>query len=565
MKLPASTVTDHPKLFKPALPLIVVDGRRSLRSLTSTVLDVLASSSPPIYQRAGRLVRIRPIAAGGAAIEPVDERSLRSLLERVAQFAKLGRNGLVLIPPPMVCVQDILGLPEWPGIPPLAGIATAPLVRSNGEVVTHSGYDPESETVLVLPPEIEGLDIPEVPTERDLAAARQVLDEAFQDFAFKDDASRAAGYAAMLTAVLRPSIRGRTPLFVVDSPVMGSGKSALVGLCVAVATGGCVGVMPEPENEAEWRKSYTAKLHEGHTILWLDEVHRRLESPALAQAVTADFWTSRLLGTNHAPTYPNRTVIFCCGNNVVIGRDIGRRAGWCRLDTRLSEPYLRTFTRPDLNAWALQSRGRLVWGIFVGVRAWWATGCPDPHIPLLAGFSQWRQIVGGVLEVLGIHGLLSNAAVMREAVDEEASEIHRFLRAWRSRYGDEPVRAAQVARDVLADDELRDSLPSSLIQHMDERGGKLTRRLGNLLRRIADRRFGTNGIRVERAGDDGHVGVGLWRVVVDNTSSPAQAGFAPQELVLSRAANGGNEMCVGCGAPLPPGRTYRCTACAGDG
>jgi hypothetical protein len=232
--------------------------------------------------------------------------------------------------------------------------------------------------------------------------------------------------------------------------------------------------------------------------------------------ITAPTWTDRTLGTSIVSTILNRATVIICGNNVSLGGDLWRRVVWIRLDPRVSDPSRRTFAR-DLDTWGTEHRGRVLWAVYTIFRGWHVAGRPSSPVPAFAGFQGWAETIGGLLAFVGVKGFLENLDTARARADESTLELERFLRAWHSHYGDEPVRAAQVARDALADDKLRDALPAYLGECADERGErKLARRLGNLLRRIADRRFGDDCIRVEHAGADGHTRVGLWRVVAND-------------------------------------------------
>ncbi|HLJ58370.1 MAG TPA: hypothetical protein VKZ50_01415 [bacterium] len=520
----------------------IVAANRQIPPIVAEALAALddAQERLGLYVQSGAVVRLRHDRTGRAITELVTPSLMVWLLAQAAPWTFPQPNGQIRQgPPPLVIAHSVLVVGDWP-FPELAGVIETPIIRPDGSILTEPGYD-EATGFFYAPP--DGLSVPAVPehpTADDIARGVAILDDAYADFCFADEASRATAIAGLVTAVLRPSIPGRTPLFAFDAPVMGTGKSALAGLISTVATGGYAGTMPEPEDDAEWRKAYTALLREGHALIVLDDVRRRLESPVLAMAVTVERWRDRLLGTNTTGFFLNRTTINVCGNNLALGGDLGRRAVWCRLDTRLAQPYLRdTFRHPDFDAWAREHRGDLLWAVLVSARAWWAAGCPDPQIPALAGFREWRRIVGGILEHAGIHGLLGNLATMRATLDEGTVEFEQFLRAWEGVFKDRPVRIADVAQEIAGGGVLREAVPSRLAEFLDHKG-KLSHRLGNLLRWKVDVRHGVDCIRVERGGFDGHANAGTWRVVLDEAQQVSDDAAEPQVVTSpeSGAASG---------------------------
>jgi hypothetical protein len=66
--------------------------------------------------------------------------------------------------------------------------------------------------------------IPEKPTKPQVAAALDAVEEIIGGFPFVDEASKANTLATMLISVMRPAIKGKTPLALIDAPQMGTGK-----------------------------------------------------------------------------------------------------------------------------------------------------------------------------------------------------------------------------------------------------------------------------------------------------------------------------------------------------
>jgi hypothetical protein len=465
-------------------------------------------------------------------MEVLTEAALRGHLARAASFVRVKSDGTpVHVPPPLGVVRDVLALGGWP-FPPLAGITEAPVLRPDGSVLDVPEYDQATGLVYIPAPGFTMPAVPAAPVGGDLAKALALIAEVVADFPFTDSASRANALAALLTPALRPAIQGRTPLFLFDAPSQGTGKSTLAELVGLIAAGGGTGMLPEAEDDAEWRKRFTAVFREGHPLVVVDDVKRRLDSPILAMAITAEVWRDRLLGTNSTAGISNRATLIATGNNLRLGGDLPRRCVWVRLDAKVAQPWRRTgFRHPDLVAWAREHRGELLWGLLTLARAWWAAGCPGAPIPACAGFQEWARVTGGILAHAAVSGFLGNLDRLYAEADEGAPQFEHFLRAWHDVYGETPVRTAQVAEDIRSGlSPLRGALPDALAEFADEKSkGKLAHRLGNLLRRTVDVRHGPDCIRVERAGNDGYQPVGMWRVVRDDQGADTAPTPPPPE------------------------------------
>jgi hypothetical protein len=115
---------------------------------------------------------------------------------------------------------------EWQ-LPPLNGIATAPLLRDDGAINSSEGYDPVSGMWCENMPNLGEL-VPDRPTKDAAAAALSLIRRTFRTFCFADaqmidsggvpvvDLTKPPGsdesslLVALLTAVCRPSLQPRT-------------------------------------------------------------------------------------------------------------------------------------------------------------------------------------------------------------------------------------------------------------------------------------------------------------------------------------------------------------------
>lgn len=498
------------------LPRIVVNGRPDRHTLDEARQIIENANTPPrLFQRSGTIVRVRPDERGRHLIEHVRADEMRVHLNRVANTVIERDGDYRHVTPPGSLLGDLLADDRW-RLPPLEAVIEAPALRPDGTIINAPGYDPATRVVhapaagLTVPP------IADEPTAAEIAAAVALLLELVDDFPFDSQGSHAAALALLLTPIVRPAIAGQVPLCLITAPQQGSGKSFLVSLVALITTGRAAAVMAAPAREEEWQKAILAHLLDGPALVAIDNVHGTLRSAALDLALTNPSIRQRILGLSETVEVPQRATWVATGNNLRIGGDLGRRSYRVRLDPKHARPWQREFRKPDLLGWATQHRGDLLHALLTIARAWYAAGQPAAPSNGLGGFNEWATTVGGVLHHAGIPGFLSDLDRHYDEIDEEAAEWETFLRAWHATYSDEPVMGGTIARALQTDghEDLRDALPGDLADVLHKPGASFVRVLGKALAARADRRHGTDGIHLSKAGENTRSKAVLWRVVV---------------------------------------------------
>ena len=289
------------------LPTIVVPGRH-LRDIVRDCWSALTVGDrpPTLFNYGGTLAQIRRVD-GAIKVEALSITALKGRLDRVANFMKWSKpdNSLSPVRPPNDVVEDMLAL-ELP-LPPLSGIAGAPVFDESWTLVDTPGYQPSTHLFFEsndcrIPP------VPETPSDGDLRQARSLLlEEWLGDFPFVEESSRAHAITALLSHVLRNRIDGPVPLFAVDAPTAGSGKTLLVESIGIITTGAAPAAMSLPRKDDELRKQITSVLLNGSPLVLLDNITHQLESGVLAAALTSRNWSDRLLGKSETVSVPNST------------------------------------------------------------------------------------------------------------------------------------------------------------------------------------------------------------------------------------------------------------------
>jgi hypothetical protein len=511
----------------PGLPSIVIDDTQ-LNELTDKALAAVihANTPPRVFVRAGNLARVVRDENGLPKIEPFDRVRMRCRLSEVANFFTLrkGEGGYEQVGtnPPLSLAENVLAQTAW-NLPPLAGLARAPILRHDGTICTQPGYDPVSRLVYSPDPNLVLTAIPPFPTTDEVQACVDILLNVIRDFPFADDASRANALAILFTLLMRPVLTGCVPLAIIDAPVQGTGKSLLVTSLATIAVGNVPSEsIPTRDNDEEWRKKITSILLYASPFVHLDNIpdNTTINSPSLAAALTTAEWSDRILGRSEIICLPSRSVWAATGNNLRVTGDLPRRSYSIRLDANEERPWTRTgFKIKDLKSYVPAHRGNLLSAALTIIRGWYTNGKPIIDVPALGSFEQWASTVGSVLAFAGVEGFLSNLERTQLIQDDDTSQWTAFFDVWWDRFGEEEVTADRLARlilprkdasDTAPSDPLVESLPEPLLVNRDRGEGSLKRSIGRNLSRLTGRIFERR--KLCAAGEEKKRHVRKWRL-----------------------------------------------------
>jgi len=275
--------------LKPKPELIIHRG--SLPETAETLRDLLAKSER-LFDRGLPVRVIRPADGGPPSAIPLTRHNVVMEAHRLCQPVKEEKGDHVPVTLPDRAAQMYLDMHgEW-GLPPLAGISTAPLLSRDGSVRTADGYDPATALWCRSVPTLR---LSKEPTRAQAENALGLLRHAFCTFPFADAARRwdaalgvevidinsppgrdeSAFLLALLTAVSRPSL-WLAPGVLFTAPGVsgsGSGKGLLVRAISAIA----FGISPRPFTTGgkgqELEKRLAAELMEAQPSLFLDNAN----------------------------------------------------------------------------------------------------------------------------------------------------------------------------------------------------------------------------------------------------------------------------------------------------
>lgn len=476
----------------------------------------LIAAGQEIYTRGRMLVEVSRDRApkipglvrppGAPAIVQIGQARLRELLAASAEWISTSRKDIEEPAlPPSWSVEMLMSRPGWT-FPEIALVSETPLLRPDGSVIDAPGYD-ETTGALYEPGHVTYPPVPARPSLDDARAAVEVLTDPFSDFPFIAASDRSAALAAILTLLARPAFTGPAPMFGVDAPVQGAGKTLLADVIGIIATARIPPKMPAPQDEAEAAKRVLSVALEGLRLVLLDNVTHTLRSAVLSAALTATEWRDRLLGRNVMIDAPLTTVWMVTANNATFASDIARRVVPIRIDPKTEIPEERVgFTYPDLRAHVEGERPRLVAAALTTIRAYHVAGRPPHGKPPMGSFESWDLLIRGALLWVGQVDPIEGRQRIRAESDVELDALRQALAAWHSTFGPAPMTVAVAVERAEKDGELAAALAEMAWCSIKELNGP---RLGYSLRRVAGRIVG--GLAFERQEGQTH-GSARWAV-----------------------------------------------------
>ncbi|MGZ3387461.1 MAG: hypothetical protein ACXVB5_21520 [Isosphaeraceae bacterium] len=452
---------------------------------------------PRVYQIGGMLSRVR----AGAKLESLTEDSLRHIIAEVCDFDEIRLNHKHMdthriLPPPCEILKSILTMDlDERKFPPLEVVASTPILGSDGKIINRPGYHRKDQ--LFLAPTIEIPPVPKRPTKQDVdQALALILGHYLEGFPIADDASKCHALSVVLTPLVRRLVKGPTPLHLALASTPGTGKSLLMAALSQIVTGRPVEPSMLRESEDEMTKTLLAVLLAGPPYVLFDNINSA-DSATLAAAIASPDCTfsGRLLGSTKHITVPALACWLATGNNPKVSRELARRTVVIRLDANQERPELRTdFKIKSLLRWGTEHRADLLYASLTLCQAWVAAKMPKGR-SVLGSFESWAEVIGGILDVIGMPGFLENKDELMTR-DDHARGWSALVAEWWRVYQSNLVSIDDLHRSIVSNPELEVAFSETLGQGLDR---SQKRRLGLELRKVQDRVFGSWRIEVSTA------------------------------------------------------------------
>jgi hypothetical protein len=391
---------------------------------------------------------------------------------------------------PKIVAETYLACAPWK-VPYLTGIVESPTLRPDGSILEKPGYDRETGLIFhpgatVFPP------VSQSPTKEEAIKAIESFKEILCGFPFVGDIDFAVVVSAILTGLIRRSIR-TAPLHGFSAPKMGSGKSLLADVIAMISTGRPAAAMSQADSPEEEKKRLLAVLMEGDPVVCIDNVERPLGSDSICSILTQESWKERLLGKNKTVTIPTNITFLATGNNLTFQGDLSTRALLCMLDPQCERPEERKFD-VNLYRYVPENRAKLVQAGLTVLRAYHVANRPKQNIPTFGRFEEWSDWIRSALLWVG----LADPCESRKRV-EDADPIRANLKALLANWYaciQKPATLKELVK--AAQNQGNEAFYDTLLELAGEKGELSQRKLGQKLKALQGRI--EEGLRLEQAG-----------------------------------------------------------------
>lgn len=385
---------------------------------------------------------------------------LAPMVEYRKTTEKEGDRGRPIPEPVIAAIRGSVKL----DVPVLQAVIGVPVFSAKGSLRTESGYD--SDTGFFLVPDFELRPKPEVIEHGHVEEAQSILiDGALRDFGFSDefggneakpfyteerdadgyklpDLTRGAGSRANMLALVLHSfvvymIHGPKPSYHIDKASPGEGAGKLTNVVGFIRDGKRMTARTLPKKEEDIKKEIVSARRSGATALLWDNQNHKVDSETLASYETSEEFAARILGISQDIYMGTDVPMIFTGNNSEFANEAYRRKVPIRLDAGAADPTKRRVKYDPLEEWLQANRRDLVWAVHVLIGWWVQRGMPKPqHCSTFASFTEYTNVLGGVLETAGIPGFLSNRDDYMATKNSDASGCEVAILRMRDEFPD---------------------------------------------------------------------------------------------------------------------------------
>ncbi len=408
---------------------------------------------PQIFRQDGRLVRVVRTEEDTYAVVPLDRNRLRLVLSEAGTWKRFLKDGIAEPDNALLDAAVAASPDRYSQIPVLSGLYSGALLRADGSVASAEGFDAASGFFLTasysLPP------VPDHPTAEDVRFVREMFADIFDEFLFAGSADAANAVAALMTAVLRPTMQGPVPIWAIDKNTPRAGGSLLALVVGALAEGVVPVVYAASRRKDEMEKIVRMAVREGSRYVIFDNVVAGADwTPEVLLSATSG--SGRVLSRNMGTftSFSGRTPAFFVVNGVHldIRADVTGRMFLVRLAAPKAWQEI-TFrrTKTELLELAAAMHPQAVWGVAVLLRSWRDAG--EPAFQLASGnlseYPEWLRIVGGALAHAGYSEVLANQGEMQTEENAADADGADLLAALYAVFGEERFSAKALLKVLL--------------------------------------------------------------------------------------------------------------------
>jgi hypothetical protein len=474
LQRPKPTSSSRPRTG-PIRPVVSTGGDlyEQMEAVRAILPDINLPPNQLFVRNGDDLVRVVSGRRGEASIRSVGKDLLKGLLAEKMRFVKIfvtkdGDEKEIPTNMPEALAKCMHAAPESYGLPHVTRVTMYPAMRPDATVNSTPGYDPATETYYKPMPGMEMREVSADPSKEEIQEAVDlILDKLFGDFKFREDgldwhgnlcsASRAHALSLTLEHVAASQIEDIKPPYLGQAGSPGSGKSLLIRCALIAGTGMAPDEMstPRSDNEEEWTKQVARCLRSSPAGVLIDNVRGAgLDSATMDKAFTSSLFSARQMNTLDSLFLDNNKVWAATSNNAEFRQDTARRFVYINLEKNTD----KTYQEKTLRIWTIKNAHRFAWAVRTIVRGWVSAGRPkwrsmrpdeckgldgaEDHI----SYEEWADVMGGILDWLGVPGFLTNAKKSQSGADIEGGDADEFFLAMANKFpGETPFSSSEAA------------------------------------------------------------------------------------------------------------------------
>lgn len=471
---------------------------RLVEQVDAAELGILQNAKKQVFQRAGRLVQVvydnakRQIKTlrrdeRAPIIAEASEAWIHELIDFTSDFGQIDNKGKFIPCRPPREISKTLLARNTSILQPLEAMSMTPIIRMDGDVQTHPGYDEQTGVLFIS--DDAWPSVPANPTAAEVQAALGHLCSPFVDFPFAGPADLSVVLSAILTTIARELICGATPLHAFGSPTPGCGKTLIADVVSIIATGHSAATHHPSQNSEEMRKLLLALGRCGDAMVLFDNVVGLFGSGALAMALTGTTIKDRVLGGSDIGSFPLRPTWMCTGNNIVFRGDLGRRVLQAQLLPMEEHPENRSgFVHDPLLEFVARERKQLVTSALILLRYHAVAGRPPHGGPKYGSFEEWDDMVRSCLIYAGAADPCATRKAVSDDADDDLERVRALYEGLRSAFSLMPFTCKEAIERARPNSDLSDAL--SLFEDAHGGGRPDSVKLGYILRSIKGRAVG---------------------------------------------------------------------------
>ena len=257
----------------------------------------------------------------------------------------------------------------------------------------------------------------------------EIIRDAFDGTLFDGDESYANALASAFTPILR-NYTGPAPLTLITKPQPGCGGSALAQLCSIIGTSRYCRDFPAFSTGEEFAKGFASVVQSYTGVCRIDNLSRRLVSDLLAQSISSDGCTTRVLGQPHTMMLDTSGITWqVTANAGQLGSDFSRRTILVNLIPK--QANMASYAWPRNHSSYIRDNATLLHQAALSI----VQSISWPDMPEFCGreysaFQKWMDAMALITALFELPLPDSNSAVLLENNLSYANYDQEFMQTW---------------------------------------------------------------------------------------------------------------------------------------